>query len=126
MSTLQEHITELNWLRNNLLEKEENNTATLKELGEIEILTKDIINKIEQDFDLLPFDFILEQLSKLGHCPCLINDDNGHWAISGEGMQNVVYGDEMQDVESHFYIEAEMFQNTIKEALIHYLNEITQ
>jgi len=30
----------------------------------------------------ISFDVAFDELSKLGYCPNLLNDDNGHWAVS--------------------------------------------
>ena len=37
----------------------------------------------------------LEALSDIGASPSLIHDDNGHWAISSMGFQNVPLTDEI-------------------------------
>ncbi len=31
----------------------------------------------------------LEEKAKKGYCPALVNDDNGHWAVSFKGIQAV-------------------------------------
>jgi len=89
---------------------------------EIDLFADKIMELITENFDELEFDFIMEQLANLGQCPNLLNDDNGHWAITGDGYQNVVIGDEPSDVETHFFIEAKEWKNTPKEALKDYLN----
>jgi len=73
--------------------------------------------------DQLPFDFSMEELSKLGQCPNLLNDDNGNWAVTSDGYQNVVAGDNPEDVETHFFVEAKNWKKTPKEALKYYLTE---
>jgi hypothetical protein len=87
----------------------------------VDKLAKAIYGSLIGDFKTLEFEFIIEQLSHLGHCPNLINDDNGHWAISSNGVQNVVTGDKPDDVENHFFIEAEEWKDTPREALWYYL-----
>jgi len=89
----------------------------------IDELAEEIEKYIKAYFEQLPFDFIMEQLANLGQCPNLLNDDNGHWAVTGDGYQNVVCGDEPEDVETTFYVEAAEWKNTPKEALYNYLNE---
>lgn len=64
---------------------------------------------------------VLEQLSDMGHCPALIFDDNGHWAVSSAGIQDVSLGEEPSDISTCFFIEAEEWKNTIREAVLHYL-----
>lgn len=66
---------------------------------------------------------IFTDLAKEGGCPALLNDDNGHWAVSDTGFQQVVFGDEPEDITTSFFIEKEMWKNTIEEAVEHYLKE---
>jgi len=47
----------------------------------------------------------LEVLIKGGACPSLIFDDNKHWALSLEGMQNVPESDNPIDIWTSFFIE---------------------
>lgn len=65
----------------------------------------------------------LERLVKSGDCPGVINDDNGHWAVTGDGMQNCVSGDEPSDVSTSFWVEASKWRKTIREAISDYLDE---
>lgn len=80
----------------------------------------------------------LESLARNGDCPGiiplgegvkvpgLVNDDNGHWAVSDRGMQNVVCGDEPSDVQTSFFIEAKYWRPTIRAAIELYLDESEQ
>jgi hypothetical protein len=88
---------------------------------EIDELAEEIERRIKEWRNLLSFEFIMEQLTMLGDAPNLLYDDNGHWAITGEGYQNVVTG-EPADLETHFMIEAKHWKNTIREALNDYLD----
>jgi len=90
---------------------------------DIDDLADEILKYIKLYFEFLPFDFMMEQLAKLGHCPNLLNDDNGNWAISGDGFQNVVIGDKPSDVDTHFFVQAGLWRNTPREALLCYLND---
>lgn len=65
----------------------------------------------------------LERLVDRGACPGVINDDRGHWAVSDEGMQNIPMGDEPEDLETTFYIKAQQFRTSIREAIDVYLDE---
>ena len=47
----------------------------------------------------------------------LVNDDNGHWAFTGEGLQNVPIDNEPEDIMSSFYIEKKDWKNSIREAI---------
>jgi len=66
--------------------------------------------------DTQRLDWLEEQVNK-GACPGLINDDNGHWAVSFNGMQNAVAGEQTADVWTAFHIEAHEWRNTIREAI---------
>jgi hypothetical protein len=65
------------------------------------------------DTELLDY---LEEKSKLGWCPCLLNDDAGHWAVVEDGMQNVPL-DPLYDIETTFWVEKHQWKNTVREAL---------
>lgn len=64
----------------------------------------------------------LEAKVDRGDCPGIINDDNGHWAVSGTGIQNVVTG-KPKDVQTTFFVKAKEWRTTIREAIEAYLNE---
>lgn len=93
-----------------------------KEYKEIDSLGKEILDSIKKYKDRLEFDFILIELTKLGHAPNLLYDDNGKFAIEGSGFQTVAFGDEPVDMEMQFFIEAEYWKDTPREALDFYLN----
>ena len=63
----------------------------------------------------------LESLSSIGASPSLIHDDNGHWAISSMGFQNVPLTDEPEDITTTLFVEAKAWKNTIREAIIYWL-----
>jgi len=94
-----------------------------KDEKKIDELAVEIEKYIKFNFEQLSFDFVMEQLANLGQCPCLLNDDNGHWAVTGDAYQNVVSGDEPEDVETSFFVEAKYWKKTPREALNFYLNE---
>jgi len=80
-------------------------------------LIKDYIN------NNITLEFLLEQLTETGACPGLINDDNGHWALSFTGIQEVNFGDEPSDLNTTFFVEKHEWKPTIKEAVIAALND---
>ena len=47
----------------------------------------------------------------------LVSDDNGHWAVSFVGMQNVPEGTEPQDIATNFFVEAKEWRDSIREAI---------
>jgi hypothetical protein len=61
---------------------------------------------------------LLDWLDKMKHLGFgLINDDNGHWAVSGSGMQNCPMGDEPEDIQTTFFVEAGKWKNSVREAI---------
>jgi len=126
----QDEITSMSKFRYSLIkrinetkEENENEIGTTAASKKVDELGEEILKYINTYFDSLPFDFIMDELANLGQCPNLLNDDNGHWAVTGDGYQNVVAEDEPEDVETHFFVEANEWKNTPKEALLHYLNQ---
>lgn len=65
----------------------------------------------------------LEALVAQGDCPGIINDDNGHWAVSCTGMQNVTAGPQATDVCTSFFVPAVLWRNSIREAIDDYLDD---
>jgi len=63
----------------------------------------------------------LNKLSKSGSCPCLLNDDNGHWAMTFEGFQSLPSGEDPEDIQTSFWIEKAQWHDDIIEALIYAL-----
>lgn len=60
----------------------------------------------------------LEAYVKQGGCPGLINDDNGHWAVSDTGMQDMPDEDEPRGVSTvSFFVEAGEWRNSVREAI---------
>jgi len=59
----------------------------------------------------------LDWLEQHGDGMALISDDNGHWTVTGDGMQNCPIGDEKQDIETVFFIEADGWSDSIREAI---------
>ena len=55
---------------------------------------------------------VVEKLVNDGYCPGLIYDDNGHWALSLEGTQNVPIGPDPQDIATSFFVSADMWCDT--------------
>jgi hypothetical protein len=60
----------------------------------------------------------LEDLAEIGYCPCLFNDDNGHWAVSFDGFQQVPLTNEPETISTTSIIEAEDWKDSIYEALL--------
>jgi len=126
-STFQEEILSMSNFRYKLIEQQQQFGDDDTDHPELNDKIDDLSKKIEKYIQLyseqLPFEFIMEELSKLGQAPNLLYDDNGNWTITSEGYQNVVTGDEPKDVETHFFVEAKNWKPTPREALLHYLKE---
>jgi len=113
-------INKINQKRELLLAKEEYSDEEDKQIDDY---ANQILEIIKKNFDTIPFDFIMHQLSFLGQAPNLVYDDNGHWAVTSDGFQSIPSGDEPADVELFFFIEAKYWKKTPKEALKHYIFE---
>ena len=89
--------------------------------AEVDRLGDEILNLVQNHHQELLVDFVLEVLSCLGQAPNVLYDDNGNWAIVGDGFQSVSAEDHPVDVELQFWVEAKHWFPTIREALTHYL-----
>lgn len=65
----------------------------------------------------------LQDLAKGGACPNLLNDDNGHWALTFDGFQTIPSSEEPEDVSLSCFIESDMWKDTIREAMLHTLKK---
>lgn len=87
---------------------------------EIDELRDKIIDLIIQYKTTLEFEFIIEQLTKLGQAPCLLYDDDGNFAITGDCMSSVPM-ETPADIDLSFSVKKEEWFPTIREALSYYL-----
>jgi len=87
--------------------------------SEIDQLEEYILGHLKNGKYNLPFDFIIEELTKLGWAPCILYDDNGHFAISSDGVQSISV--DKQDQELTHFIEKDMWKDSLREALDYYL-----
>jgi len=127
---MQETISKLIELRESYLKiyhdswSDEKLDYQIPEPKEIDEFAKEIRESINKRKNELPVDFILESLTMLGDAPQLVYDDNGHFAISGDGLSSVPMTDSGKFEESESFttiVEPEQWHNTIREALNHYL-----
>src|SRR6185295_4543467 len=84
---------------------------------EADIIEKKITSSLRNRFKYFSIDFILETLITFGQAPNLINDDNGNWAVSGEGYQPVVTGKEKIDGHVMVVVTKKQWAKTIRQAL---------
>lgn len=121
-------IESLNSQRNEFLDKRNDSydEETMKyqyDPEEIDSLGDNIIELILAGKENLPFEFIMEQLTMLGQAPSLLYDDNGNFAISGDGMQEI--STEPSDIWLSHFIKKDDWKPTIREALYHYLSDFS-
>jgi len=104
---------------------EETNNYYIEEPKEIDQLGGEINTLLKFHIDILPVDFVIESLNKLGYSINIVYDDNGHYAISYAGMQSIpeeTEEDERDDVIIYHFVEKEEWHNSIREALVYYIN----
>ena len=87
----------------------------------IDSLAEEILNLLIAGHESLPFEFIIEELTMLGQAPNLLYDDDGRFAVTGAGIQDVVMDDEAQDIHLHHFVETAEWKGTPREALTYYL-----
>jgi len=123
----QQEITTLSNSRENLLYEQEAswNEDTCKydyDSKEIDVLGVKIHSMLNEHKEELPVDFIIEELTKLGHAPCLMYDDNGNFAVTGDGFQELS-DDDTCDMSIYTFIKKEQWKPTVREALYDYLKD---
>lgn len=96
---------------------------TLANENKVDVLAKRIHELLTQNVDTLPFDFMLNQLSRLGFPIAVLNDDNGNWAVVADGYQSATFGDDAMDVDTHFWVSARHWKPTLREALKFFLED---
>lgn len=109
-----EEINSLLDKRDTLLKKDSNDKEADLIQGKIQL-------EIRKRFKDLEVDFIIETLTRFGDAPCIVYDDNGLFAVSGSGYQEVVYGKKKLEGQIAIFVEKKMWKKTIREALKYYL-----
>lgn len=82
------------------------------------------MNKYQIELKNNGIEACLELLADNGHCPNLINDDNGHWALTGTGYQDVVTGKTPKSFMTSFFIEKKELKKTVLGAIKYYIKDI--
>jgi hypothetical protein len=85
-------------------------TQTCKRTKEENTMTK----KLLTDTEMLDW---LTTLTESGISPGLVHDDNGHWALSDTGAQEVADGGEPQDLWIAYLVLPNEWYNTPREAI---------
>jgi hypothetical protein len=93
----------------------------IKEPKEIDNLGREIKQLLDKNVDTLPVDFIIESLTHLGDAPNVMYDDNGMFAVSGDGYQPVVFGNQRIEGGLTVVVEKKMWKSTIRKALKYYM-----
>jgi len=119
-NTFQEEISAMDKFRYSLIEKENNKTATPEEIQKIDDIAVEIGTYLQKHSQFLSFEFIMEQLAKLGDSPSLLYDDDGHWCVTSDGYQNVII-DGPADWTGSYAVLKKQWKNTPREALEDYL-----
>lgn len=124
-SSEQYHIESLSNKRYELLDKQHASWNEEKmdydlEIPEIDELANEILKYIKLYRNNLTFEFIFDELTKLGQAPNLVYDDNGNFAITSAGIQEVTT--ELSDLAITSLVTKEQWKPTIREALDHYLD----
>lgn len=117
----EDHIKSLSDSRYKLIEKDDDKKASDAEIEQIDQLEKEILSYMKEYFNSMSFEFLLDELTKLGYCPNVVYDDNGHWAIACNGYQNVPGGDDPIDMNLYHIVEKHEWKNSPREALYSYI-----
>lgn len=88
----------------------------------VDEIQKEISNAIKKNFDKYEVDFILETWTRFGSAPCLIYDDNGMFAVTGDGYQPIVTGKERIEGNFTVFVEKKQWKKTIRQALKQFIN----
>lgn len=117
MTIAKERILELDKLRYKLLDR-----GDISLDNQIDEYAKQIGEIMIKNYDSLEFDFVFEQLTRLGDSPNLLYDDNGMFAVIGDGFQTVVTESPTDYFESSFFVrDKNVWAETPREALKKYL-----
>lgn len=66
---------------------------------------------------------VLNKLADRGYCPALLFDDDGRWALSFEGIQNVNFENTSIDMSINSFVDANDWKDTIEEAVEYAVNK---
>lgn len=92
----------------------------------IDTLADEIFSLLLSNKDTLPVDFIIETLTKLGHAPNILYDDNGLFAVDVCAFQPLVTDESTDDVSMNFIVNKNIWKPTIREAIAYNLQLISK
>ena len=81
---------------------------------------------IDENFDNIFIEDILTATDHCGIAPCLINNDNGTWAITGTGAQNISIDSDEWDFEGTFFVEEGEWRDTVRGAVRAFIDELVE
>lgn len=87
----------------------------------IDLIQRSIEEEIRKNFNDYEVDFILETWTRFGAAPCLMYDDNGFFAVSGDGYNPVVWGKRKIEGTMCVFLTKDQWKKTIREALRYYI-----
>lgn len=90
---------------------------------EVDRLARRIHKELLKNFRDLNVDLVLQTLDRLGNAPNLVNDDNGRWAVSSDGYQQVVTGTQRLDSTTVIIPKRAYWKTTIRAAVLYYLKQ---
>jgi hypothetical protein len=76
----------------------------------------DLRSKFENDE--IGFEAVFQKLAEWGHCPSLIHDDGGKWAMCFEGYQDLPMGRRCESTSATFIVQKEMWKGSIRDAVL--------
>lgn len=85
-------------------------------------LSEQIVSESDKELEA-NFAKHMQSMMMIGGAESLINNDNGMWAIGSGGCQNVICGDEPDDLSTVFQVDKKLFRKTIAGALRAYAQE---
>jgi hypothetical protein len=91
----------------------------------VDKIAEEILHYLKENHATLPVEDIIETLTHLGGAPSILYDDNGHFTIGGDGIQNMpTFEDDWKIKETTFqgtwFVEPGGWKDTIREALAAY------
>lgn len=91
---------------------------------EADRMRDEILKKLNEIKTNAPVDFLLEVLDELGYGSSVINNDNGKWGVVDTEICGVNVNNELCDYSSTVFLLGESFKDTLREAVINYLERI--
>lgn len=97
----------------------------MPEIKRIEELYEKIRDYIDQNYKTLSVEDVIEGLTSIGGAPSILYDDNGHFAIGGDGTQPCMDIESLPDgADADFggtwFLKKEDWKKTIREAIDRY------